>query len=472
MTFSSIHFIFIFLPLALILFYIVPFRGWKNFVLVLSSLAFFAWTDPTHIPILIITILANYVIGMLIWRGLEEDKNETVRIVMWVGTSLNVFLLIFYRYTGFLASVIADITKVELTKPDIAAPLGISYLTFSSLSYILDIYKGGEKAEKNFLRFTAYLIMFPKFIQGPITRYKEVRKDLKNFLFDIDNLIEGARRFMIGLAKKVILADSLAVAANRVFNANYKNIGMGVAWMGLISYALQLYFDFSGYTDMAIGLGKMFGFKLPENFNFPYISKSITDFWRRWHMSLGAWFRTYVFIPLEFSRKKVKHLRQQTNILIVFLLTGLWHGPSWNFVLWGAYYGIIQAIEASGWGKVLKRLPVFVQHFYSVFLVVMGWMMFRITDTGKWGAFLKALFGGNGWTNKVTLRYLNIMFYLPFIIIGIFFTFPFIEKLLMKLENKRVLRGMVEALMLLALFGVSISFILTNGFSAFLYEQF
>ena len=391
---------------------------------------------------------------------------------MWMAVIVNILILCFYKYLGFFGEFIQTLTQIQIEINDQVLPLGISYFTFSGISYIIDIYQDVEKAEKNILRFSSYLIMFPKLLQGPITRFKELKNELLNPQFISEDVMQGVRRFIIGLTKKVILADSLSIAANKVFDADLTHIGASVAWYGLIAYTLEIYFDFSGYTDMAIGLGRIFGFKLPENFNFPYISRSITDFWRRWHLSLTSWFRNYLFIPLEFARKKEKHLRQQSNILIVFLLTGLWHGASLNFVLWGGYFGLILAIEASGFGKILKKVPKFIQHFYALILIMIGWIFFRITDIGEWGLFLKALFGANGWMDTVTLRTLNIVFYFPIIILAIVLSTPIFKTLEEKIALRAGIIRVLADIILIGIFIVVVGYILSNGYTSFMYAQF
>jgi alginate O-acetyltransferase complex protein AlgI len=314
--------------------------------------------------------------------------------------------------------------------------------------------------------------MFPKLLQGPITRFGVVKNDLSYKGYAVDDIVCGIRRLIVGLVKKVLIADSLAIAANAVFNTDPSSYGMDVAWFGLIAYTLQIFFDFSGYTDMAIGLGLIFGFHLPENFNYPYISRSISDFWRRWHMSLTAWFRTYVFIPLEFARKKEKFLRQQSNILIVFLLTGLWHGSSWNFVIWGGYFGLILAIEASGFGKLLKKAPRFLQHIYTIVLILAGWIFFRITDRAMWGPYFNALFGGNGLTYKDNLRTLNILLYSPLIILAMILCTPVIKTIEQKIVSRGPVARFILDLVYLVFFALVIAYILSNGFTAFIYAQF
>lgn len=472
MPFSSITFIFLFLPITLILFYVIPRKGWRNLVLVGTSLVFFAWSDPQHIHVLIISILINYFVGRLLDQALNQDAVKKAKVLMWVGVILNLLLLGFYKYTGFFLNIIESIFPISLNFSQPTLPLGISFFTFSGISYILDVYNKINPAEKNLITFSSYLIMFPKLLQGPITRLIEIKEDLAQPKFVPLDMMQGVRRFIGGLAKKVILADSLSMATNQIFSADFSGMGANVAWFGLIAYTLQIYLDFSGYTDMAIGIGQMLGFKLPENFNFPYISRSISDFWRRWHMTLGAWFRTYLFIPLEFARKREKFLRQQSNLLIVFLLTGLWHGASWNFVIWGIYFGIILAIEASGFGKKLKKVSHIFQHAYALILIVIGWIFFRITDIQSWGSFFGALIGAHGWRNAVTFRSLNILFYIPFLIPGILFSLPFMHRLAEKTKLKEGVARIVLDIVYILLFLFTLTFILSKGFTAFMYAEF
>jgi len=472
MPFSSITFIFVFLPILLVLFYIIPKRGWKNLVIVGASLAFFGWSDPTHIHILLLSILVNYFVGLLLGKAIDKQSTKSSRIYMWIGVLINLFFLVFYKYTGFFLTSLQAVFPINITYQAQQLPLGISFFTFSGISYILDIYNEVNPPEKNLVRFSAYLAMFPKLLQGPITRFIQIKDNLINPKFDSLLMMEGVRRFIGGLAKKVLLADSLNMATSKIFEANFNEMGANLAWFGLIAYTLQIYLDFSGYTDMAIGIGNMIGFKLPENFNFPYISKSISEFWRRWHMTLGAWFRTYLFIPLEFARKKQKVFRQESNLLIVFLLTGLWHGSNWNFVIWGLYFGVILAIEASFLGKRLKKAPAFVQHFYSIALIMLGWIFFRITNIQEWGSFFGALFGQNGWTNLTTFRSLNILFYIPFLLPAVLFSMPIFFKFSEKTKEKGGAKSLVLDVVYLGLFLFTLTYILSKGFTSFMYAQF
>lgn len=472
MPFSSISFIFVFLPVLLVLFYIIPKRGWKNIVIVLASLAFFGWSDPTHLHILLLSVVANYLLGLAVGNAIDKHSSKSARVYMWVAVGINLLLLAFYKYTGFFLTSLQAVFPINLTYQSQALPLGISFFTFSGISYILDIYNEVNPPEKNFIRFSAYIVMFPKLLQGPITRFIQIKDSLVNPKFDSVLMMEGVRRFIGGLAKKVLLADSLNMATSKIFEANFSEMGASLAWFGLIAYTLQIYLDFSGYTDMAIGIGNMLGFKLPENFNFPYISKSISDFWRRWHITLGAWFRTYLFIPLEFARKKQKTFRQESNLIIVFLLTGLWHGANWNFVIWGLFFGVILALEANFLGKRLKKAPVFLQHFYSIALIMLGWVFFRITNIQNWGPFFTALSGFNGWTSLITFRSLNILFYIPFILPSLLFSLPIFFKIGEKAKDKGGIKLLALDIIYIGLFLFTLTYILSKGFTSFMYAQF
>lgn len=472
MPFSSISFIFVFLPVLLVLFYIIPKRGWKNIVIVLASLAFFGWSDPTHLHILLLSVVANYLLGLAVGNAIDKHSSKSARVYMWVAVGINLLLLAFYKYTGFFLTSLQAVFPINLTYQSQALPLGISFFTFSGISYILDIYNEVNPPEKNSIRFSAYIVMFPKLLQGPITRFIQIKDSLVNPKFDSVLMMEGVRRFIGGLAKKVLLADSLNMATSKIFEANFSEMGASLAWFGLIAYTLQIYLDFSGYTDMAIGIGNMLGFKLPENFNFPYISKSISDFWRRWHITLGAWFRTYLFIPLEFARKKQKTFRQESNLIIVFLLTGLWHGANWNFVIWGLFFGVILALEANFLGKRLKKAPVFLQHFYSIALIMLGWVFFRITNIQNWGPFFTALSGFNGWTSLITFRSLNILFYIPFILPSLLFSLPIFFKIGEKAKDKGGIKLLALDIIYIGLFLFTLTYILSKGFTSFMYAQF
>lgn len=472
MSFSSINFIFIFLPVTFGLYFLIKNKVGRNIVILTASVLFFTWTDPTHLPLLFVSVLINFIFGLIIGLFVEHEENRSARHYMWVAVVINLMILWFYKYLGLSFDVIKNLTSIQMDWKISPLPLGISYFTFSGLSYILDIYHKSEKAERSLLRFAAYIVMFPKIIQGPITRYGQIRHALTASQINYDEFVNGLKRFVIGLAKKILIADSLAIAANSVFLSDLNTIGAGVAWYGVICFSLQIFYDFSGYTDMAIGIGKMLGFTFPENFNHPYTSKNITEFWRRWHMSLTSWFRTYLFIPLEFARKNARFLRQQTNIVLVFALTGLWHGAGLNYLIWGIYFGIILAFESSGFGRTLKRLPAILQHIYTLAVIMFGWILFRLTDMKKWGVFFHSLFGGNGWIGENSLRALNILSYWPIIIIGIIFSTPLLNSLLERWKKRNSVNALIVDFFIVVLFVITLSYLISSGYLPFLYENF
>lgn len=472
MAFSSIVFLFIFFPAVFLLYILFKNSWYRNSILLVASLVFFAWADLGHVHILVLSVLLNYGIGRLLEDANERQKNKLSRVLIWSGLAGNLGILFFYKYLGFFDGVLMAITGASFSLHQIALPLGLSYFTFSGISYLIDVHQGVEKGEKNFLRFSNYMLMFPKLLQGPITRFGQVKNELVNTEISWENVAIGIRRLILGLAKKILLADTMATVANRVFQVSPERYGVVVAWTGIIAYTLQIYFDFSGYTDMAIGIGRIFGFRLPENFNYPYISRSISEFWRRWHMTLTAWFRTYVFIPLEFLHKKQKFLRQQTNLVIVFLLTGLWHGAGWNYVIWGLYFGVILAIESGSWGKTLKKVHPILQHAYTSILIIAGWGFFALTDMNRWKPFFSALFGFNGWSGTVNLRSLNVLAFVPMIIISVLFSTPILGNLQKKIEKNEKIGYPVSIFISLFLFFLSIAFLISKGYTAFIYAQF
>jgi alginate O-acetyltransferase complex protein AlgI len=471
MPFDSILFLFVFLPLVMLVFYICPKGNWRNVVIILTSIGFFAWTDLKHLPLLIILVLFNYSYGLLISRFVKNNGASHARIHMGIAVAVNLLVLFYYKYLGVFIGDMQTITHLKIQWSEQSLPLGISYFSFSAISYLVDIYKG-EQAERNLFRFSAFLVMFPKLMQGPITRFGQVKNELRTSNILLSDVLLGVRRFIIGFAKKVVLADSLAVASSKVFNADPSRVGAGVAWFGLIAFTLQIYFDFSGYTDMALGLGRMFGFNLPENFNYPYISRSIADFWRRWHMSLTNWIRTYIFLPLEYARRRENFFRLQSNILLIFLVIGLWHGATWNYIIWGLYFGLILVLEAGAFGNLLKKAHPILQHAYVIFLVMMGFVFFRLENIRDWGNFFKILFGGNGWSGQITLRTLNILFYFPIIILACLLSTPLVTRVADNLAGKSGFGRVLLDVLILALFILSVSYLLSYGYQPFLYGKF
>lgn len=393
MVFSSLLFLFRFLPAVLLAYYAVPQR-FRNLVLLLFSLLFYAWGEPIYILLMIASILIAYGGGLIIDHCKHTGKPRAAKVALCVAVAASLSLLLFFKYADFAIDTVNAWLGTNMVALRLALPIGISFYTFQTLSYTVDVYRGDADVQKNLISFGAYVAMFPQLIAGPIVRYKTVDAQLRTRQETVAQFTEGVHRFMLGLGKKVLLANNAGTLWSTVQAMNTSELPALTAWLGLFAYAFQIYFDFSGYSDMAIGLGHMFGFCFLENFDAPYLSRSITEFWRRWHISLGTWFREYVYIPLGGNR--VGPWRHAANILTVWLLTGLWHGASWNFVLWGAYYGVLLLLEKYVLRQRLERLPTAVGHLYCMFFVLIGWNLFAYDDLNRGMAFLKALFGFTG----------------------------------------------------------------------------
>jgi alginate O-acetyltransferase complex protein AlgI len=396
MVFSSRVFLFLFLPAVLLAYYAAPARL-RNFVLLLASLFFYCWGEPRQFGLMLASIGLNHVFGLL--AGATRGKAAGPWVI-GLTVAVNLGLLGYYKYANFVVDSLNPLFAwagfSEVVCRPIALPVGISFYTFQAMSYVIDVYRGEVRAEKNPLRTALYVSLFPQLIAGPIVRYTDVAADMAGRTVTVDRFAEGVRRFLIGLAKKVLLANSLATAADAIFEVPDGGVTFAVAWLGIICYSLQLYFDFSGYSDMAIGLGAMFGFRFLENFNYPYISRSITEFWRRWHLSLSTWFRDYLYVPLGGNRKGL--VRTYFNLLTVFLLCGLWHGASWSFVLWGLFHGALLIAERAGLGRVLENRPPVVRHAYTLVALSFGWVLFRAESPAHAWSYWKALAGFGPWT--------------------------------------------------------------------------
>ena len=371
MTFNTILFLFTFLPIALILYYIVP-KRFRNIPLVLLSLVFYAWGNPTYLILMAFSVVFNYITGLELDAYLQEERHTGAKVTMISAVVVNLLILGFFKYYGFLISTVNSITGLPLSAPELPLPLGISFFTFSVLSYVFDVYRGRAEVQKNFLDFSLYVTFFAKVTSGPIVQYKDMAPQLRERQMVPAKFGAGISMFLVGLAKKVLIADNLGATFSAI--SGLSTMSAGTAWLGMILYSLQLYFDFSGYSDMAIGLAKCFGFDFAANFDYPYLSGSISEFWRRWHISLGAWFRDYVYIPLGGNRCS-KH-RQLINLAVVWLLTGLWHGSAWNFVLWGVYHGIFVILEKFVLKDILPKVPKFLRIFVTTLLVFFGWVLF------------------------------------------------------------------------------------------------
>lgn len=473
MVFSSLLFLFRFLPAVLIVYYIVP-RPLCNLVLLLFSLIFYAWGEPIYIFLMLVSIFISYTGGIFIDRFKKAGEMKAARGALIGSSVISLSLLAFFKYADFVVETVNQLSGAGIAMLRIGLPIGISFYTFQMISYTIDLYRGEAAVQKNLISFGAYVTMFPQLIAGPIVQYKTVDRQLRGRRETMEQFAEGIHRFMIGLGKKVLIANNAGVLWETIQAMNDTKIPVLTAWLGLAAYTFQIYFDFSAYSDMAIGFGHMFGFHFPENFNYPYLSKSITEFWHRWHISLGTWFREYVYIPLGGNR--VSRLRHICNILIVWLLTGIWHGASWNFVLWGLYYGVLLLLEKFIWGKYLKKLPAVFQHIYCMFLVMVGWYLFVIDDIGSGIGFMKSLFGiwGQGILNGETVYLLyNNIFLLVLCILG---STQLPQKtgrwICVKTADREILRTVIQNAFYAGIFILSVAWLVDASYNPFLYFRF
>lgn len=395
MVFSSTTFLFAFLPVTLILYYIKLFPGneqkeisKKNIILLISSLLFYAWGEPVYVLLMALSIIFNYFIGLDIELNRNDSKKK--RLIFIGGLVFNIFALGFFKYSGFVVDGICSLFSVENNFTSPVLPVGISFYTFQIISYIADVYRG-TPAQRKIIPFACYITMFPQLIAGPVVQYGQIDKQLENRKISQQKIAAGIIYFIRGLGKKVLFANTIGAFYTEVSNLETSSLSVSTAWIGIICYTLQIYFDFSGYSDMAVGLGKMLGFDFTANFDFPYKSKSITEFWRRWHISLGSWFREYVYIPLGGNRVSIP--RNILNILIVWTLTGLWHGAAWNFIAWGALYGILLLIEKFLLKNILEKIPAVVRHAGTMLLVMIGWVLFSSESFAEAFMYIKAMFG-------------------------------------------------------------------------------
>ena len=463
MLFTSISFLYYFLPLVLIIYFIVP-KKYKNLILFIFSLIFYFYGEPKYIFLMILEILIAYIGAILI------DKYKSKKILI-LTLFIHIILLIIFKYTSFLITNINNIFNTNFKLLNIALPIGISFYTFQIISYIVDVYKGKVKVQKSFLKLATYVSLFPQLIAGPIVRYEVIENELDNRKHSFEDFSTGVRRFTIGLAKKVLIANMLGELCTKFSLVDERSIVL--YWIFAISYMLQIYFDFSAYSDMAIGLGRMFGFHFLENFNYPYISKSITEFWRRWHISLGSWFRDYVYISLGGNRvSKIKHLR---NILIVWLLTGIWHGASWNFIIWGLMFGIILIIEKLFLNKYLEKLPNFIRRVYVLFIVMISFIIFNADTMNDAISNIIGLFGFNKETfiNNYTIYYLKSYFII--LIIAIIASTPLIKNLIENMKKNKFMNKLInilEPIYIVSLLLIVTSYLIDNSYNPFLYFRF
>ena len=465
MVFSSILFMFIYLPVVLFLYYISPVR-WRNPILFVANLVFYGWGEPVFIVLMLFSITINYINGLLIgrWRLTQQKKAKTVLVINVV---INLALLGFFKYYDLIAETLSLLPFIDIKPLGIALPIGISFYTFQTMSYPIDVYRGDADVQRNYVSFGTFVALFPQLIAGPIVRYKDVADQLGFRASSIDQFSSGVERFMVGVAKKVLIANSLGKLWD--YYAAIPDGGLTVlgSWLGIIAFTLQIYFDFSGYSDMAIGLGRMIGFEFKENFNYPYISRSVTEFWRRWHMSLGTWFRDYVYIPLGGNRSG--RARQLLNILIVWALTGIWHGANWTFLLWGLYYAVFLMIEKVFLLKRLEKLPV-LGHIYTIIIVMFGWVMFQLDSLAAIGNYTSAMlgFGASGLAESTDLYYLGS--YAVTFVIAIVASTPLGSRLFAKLPGK-VRRFAAPALIVLALV-LCTAYLVDATYNPFIYFNF
>lgn len=470
MLFSSITFLFAFLPVVLLVYYISP-RKLKNFVLMFFSLIFYAWGEPRYVIVMLVSILVGYVMGLLTDYFIMKERKREAKLTVVLSVVANLGILFFFKYFGFFADNLNRIPGITVRAFDIALPLGISFYTFQILSYSVDVYRGKVRSQKNIINLAAYITLFPQLIAGPIVRYETVALQLESRRETFDDFGEGAGRFITGLGKKVLIANMAGELFDSLSALPKDENSIILSWVCSIAFSLQIYFDFAGYSDMAIGLGRMFGFRFLENFNYPYISKSITEFWRRWHISLSTWFRDYVYIPLGGNRKgKVKTLR---NIFLVWLLTGFWHGASWNFIIWGLYYFVLLMIEKMGLLKRLEKIPAALSHLYALFFINLGWVIFAYDELPALGAALKNMFGMGGLPLANQGTWYCLISYGLFLLIAFAAATSLPKKLAEKLLAKNaVLTGVLEVIFLFAVFLLATAFLASEAFNPFLYFRF
>lgn len=467
MVFSSLTFLFAFLPAVLLAYFLIPqhCRSLRNGVLLFFSLFFYLYGEPVGIFVMLASILANTLLAL----GIARYSERVRKVLLVLAVVLNIGLLVFFKYTGFAVSNLNRLFGLSLAVPAIVMPIGISFFTFQGMSYVLDVYRARCAPQKNILNVATYIALFPQLVAGPIVRYETVADELLHRRETAEEFVAGCRRLIIGLGRKMLIGNALGEAASAVFGADLSAVSAGAAWFGAVAYALHIYFDFSGYSDMAIGLGQMFGFHFPENFNHPYLAVSVSDFWRRWHISLSTWFRDYVYIPLGGNR--CGRVRQLFNLLIVWLLTGLWHGASWNFVLWGLYYAVLLILEKLFFSRILDRLPAVFRHFYTLLAVLIGWVLFNAGSLTEVVTYLQAMCGVNvGGAGAPSLRFLFGQYHLE-LLLGVLFCLPLPRRLRAAYQAHTWLAILCDGLLLM-IFGLSVVSITVSSFNPFIYFRF
>lgn len=470
MVFSSLVFIFVFLPITLFIYYLSP-KKFKNLVLLIASLIFYAWGEPIYIFLMIFTTIFSYFSAILIDKY-KNGKGSSLAIFI-LSVIMNLCVLCFFKYYGFFIDNINNLFSMNINVKKLPLPVGISFYTFQTLSYIIDVYLQKVPVQKNIISFSTYVTMFPQLVAGPIVKYGDINKQLDNRKESLDKFGDGVSYFIRGLSKKVLLANNIGLLWSNVKALSPDKLSILSAWLGILAFTFQIYFDFSGYSDMAIGLGKFFGFDLMENFNYPYISKSITEFWRRWHISLGSWFREYVYIPLGGNKKGA--LKQYRNLFIVWFLTGFWHGANWNFIIWGLYFGVLITFEKVFILKWLDKLPSFINHIYTLIIIIVGWAIFEFENTNVMFSFIKIMFGigSNPFIDSQSIYYLYTNLFL--FILAVVFSTPLpkklFEKFIYNIKLNSYTKLAVPAIYLILIF-LCTAYLVNETYNPFLYFKF
>lgn len=466
MLFSSLTFLLLFFPITILLYFITKNTKIKNIVLLVFSLIFYSWGEPKYILLMLLTVLTAYIFGILIEKNKKNNKSKIYFIISIVLILSSLFV---FKYLDFSIRIMNRILRFNIDSLNLILPIGISFYTFQVLSYVIDLYKGNIKLQKNYFKLLLYVCCFPQLIAGPIVRYDTIENEIDNRKTTMSDFIYGLKRFIIGLSKKIIIANNVAILVDNIYE-NYNYLGSNILWIAAIAYSIQIYFDFSGYSDMAIGLGRIFGFHFLENFNYPYISTSITDFWRRWHISLSTFFRDYIYIPLG-GNKRGKKI-QIRNIMIVWILTGLWHGANYNFIIWGLYYGIWLILEKFIFKNCLDKLPKIIKHIYSLIIISVGWVIFRIESISS---LLKVLYGMFNFSytglKDLFIKDISLINTIPYLILGIIFSIPIYKKIF-KNSDKSIIKTLIEDLVLGTLFIADIMFLVSNQYNPFIYFRF
>lgn len=466
MVFSSLLFLFMYLPVVLLIYYATPLK-YRNLFLFFANLVFYGWGEPIYVTLMLFSTIVDYTCGYMINKYRTKNK-KIAKTFLIASVVVNLSLLGFFKYAGFIANTLnVAIPFLNLPVIEVALPIGISFYTFQTMSYSIDVYRNDAPVQKNIITFGTYVALFPQLIAGPIVRYKDIAYQLDHRKETLNDFTKGVRLFCIGLGKKILLANQMGLMWDSIRETGEVNGWLG-SWIGIIAYSFQIYFDFSGYSDMACGLGNMLGFEFLKNFDYPYISKSITEFWRRWHISLGTWFREYVYIPLGGNRKGP--YRQILNLLIVWFLTGFWHGAAFNYMIWGLYFGLILIIEKLVLKKWLDKAPAFVQHIYSLFLILIGWAIFFFEDIKQLGLFITNMFAFSG--AVIGEKVISILIsYAPLLVIAAIASTPLMLSLYKKIKNKNV-RIVIDTLFCMFVLFVCTASLVNQSYNPFIYFRF